>query len=155
MVENEAEAAPAILQMCRRTFLVACLLAPRAASAHSFTHGTIAIGHAWALPSNLNDGQAFFPLVNNGGERDELIAARSDICGLIELRQNNRYDDPPLTAIALEPGRPVPMRPTDRHLRLVGLQRPLEPGDSFHIILDFLNAGEAEIEVMVEEKPGE
>ena len=155
MVEFEARTAAVGARVSRRVFLVVCLLAPRAASAHSFTHGNIAIGHAWALPSNLNDGQAFFPLVNNGGERDELIAARSDICGLIELRQNNRYDDPPLTAIALEPGRPVPMRPTDRHLRLVGLQRPLEPGDSFHIILDFLNAGEAEIEVMVEEKPGE
>lgn len=155
MVENEAEAAPAILQMCRRTFLAACLLAPRAASAHSFTHGDIAIGHAWALPTNHNDGQVFFPLVNNGKERDALVAARSKVCGLIELRRNNRYDDPPLAAIVLEPGKPVPMRPTARHLRLVGLNQPLKAGDRFAIILDFLNAGEVEIGVMVEKTPGE
>jgi copper(I)-binding protein len=155
MVDFEARIAPATLQMCRRTFLVACLLAPRAASAHSFTHGDIAIGHAWALPSSLNDGQVFFPLVNNGKVRDELIAARSKICGLIELRQNNRYDDPPLAAIALEPGSPVPMRPTARHLRMVGLNHPLKAGDRFAIILDFLNGGEVEIEVMVEKTPGE
>ncbi len=154
MAENEAEAATGAMQMNRRIFLVACLLAPRAASAHSFTRGNIAIGHAWALPSNLNDGQVFFPLVNNGTEHDELVAARSDVCGLIELRQNNRYDDPPLPAILLEPGKPVPMRPTARHLRLVGLTRPLKIGENFAVILDFLNAGEAEIEVMVEEKPG-
>ncbi|HLF21099.1 MAG TPA: copper chaperone PCu(A)C [Aestuariivirga sp.] len=150
MVENEAEA----LQTSRRVFLIACLLAPRAAFAHSFSHGNIAIGHAWALPSNQNDGQVFFPLVNNGDERDELVAARSDVCGLIELRQNNRYDDPPLAAMALEPGKPVPMRPTARHLRLVGLKQPLRIGESFAVILDFLNAGEVEIEAMVEEKPG-
>ena len=155
MVENEAEAAAGAREMSRRIFLAACLLAPRAALAHSFTHGNIAIGHAWALPSSQNDGQVFFPLVNNGKERDELVAARSDVCGLIELRQNNHYDDPPLAAIALEPGKPVPMRPTARHLRLVGLKQPLKPGESFSLILDFLNAGEAEIEVMVEATPGE
>lgn len=155
MVDFEARAAAIGSQMSRRIFLAACLLAPRAASAHSFRHGDIAIGHAWALPSNLNDGQVFFPMVNNGTDRDELVAARSKVCGLIELRQNNRYDDPPLAAIALEPGRPVPMRPTARHLRLVGLQQPLKAGDRFAIILDFLNAGEVEIEVMVEKTPGE
>jgi copper(I)-binding protein len=47
------------------------------------------------------------------------------------------------------------MRPTARHLRLVGLRKPLKMGDRFRMILDFLNAGEVEIEVMVEEKPGD
>jgi copper(I)-binding protein len=154
MVENEAGAPGFRLQMSRRFFLAACLLAPGAASAHSFVRGDIAIGHAWALPANHNDGQAFFPMVNNGKERDELVAARSSVCGLIELRQNNRYDDPPLAAIALQPGKPVAMRPTARHLRLVGLKQPLRPGASFAIILDFLNAGEIEIEAMVEGTPG-
>ncbi len=140
--------------MKRRLFLLSFLV-PSVAGAHSSSHGDIAIGHAWALPSSQSDGQVFFPMVNNGRERDELVAARSTICGLIELRQNNRYDDPPLAAIALEPGKPVPMRPTARHLRLVGLKQPLKPGESFAVILDFLNAGETEIEVMVEEKPGD
>ena len=139
--------------MKRRTFLLA-LLAPAAAHAHSSRHGDIAIGHAWALPSQQNDGQVFFPLANQGSTHDELVAARSDICATIELRQNNRYDDPPLAAIALDPKMPVPMRPTARHLRLVGLKKPLRTGDRFNLILDFLNAGEAAIEVIVEEKPG-
>jgi copper(I)-binding protein len=106
--------------MKRRAFLTAVgLIIPLPALAHSFRLGDVSIGHAWALPSRQIDGQVFFPLVNNGKTRDELIAARSDICGLIELRQNNRYNDPPLKSIALEPGVPVPMRPTGRHLRLV------------------------------------
>jgi periplasmic copper chaperone A len=140
--------------MKRRTFLVALLL-PAVAEAHSFRLGNIAIGHAWALPSQQNDGQVFFPLANQGTTHDELVAARSDICATIELRQNNRYDDPALTSIALEPKMPVPMRPTARHLRLVGLKQPLKKGDRFKMILDFLNAGEIEIEVIVEDKPGD
>ncbi len=140
--------------MNRRMLVAALLGFPATAHAHSFKHGEIAIGHAWALPSQQTDGQLFFPLVNNGTKRDALIAARSAICTLIELRLNNRYDDPPLSSIELDPGKPAAMRPTARHLRLIGLDRPLVPGDRFKVVLDFLNAGEVEIEVFVEEKPG-
>jgi copper(I)-binding protein len=139
----------------RRNFLIALAAIPTTARAHSFKHGAIAIGHAWALPSQQSDGQVFFPLVNNGSDADALIAARSSVSSFIELRANNRYDDPPLEKIDLDPGKPVPMRPTARHLRLLGLTAPLVPGQRFPIILDFLVAGEAEIEVIVEEAPGE
>jgi periplasmic copper chaperone A len=140
--------------MKRRIFLTG-ILWPRAASAHSFKLGDILIGHAWALPSRQNDGQVFFPLVNNGKAPDELVAARSGICAQIELRQNAHYDDPPLKSLALDPGKPIPMRPTARHLRLIGLRKPLEKGDGFTMILDFLNAGEIEIEVHVANGPSE
>jgi copper(I)-binding protein len=140
--------------MKRRIFLLA-MFAPTAALAHSFRLGNIAIGHAWALPSQQNDGQVFFPLANQGNAHDELVAARSGICATIELRQNNHYDDPALTSIAVEPKMPVPMRPTARHLRLIGLKQSLKKGDRFPMILDFLNAGEIEIEVIVEDKPGD
>ena len=140
--------------MKRRIFLAGLLL-PTIAQAHSFRHGNIAIGHLWALPSQQNDAQVFFPLANRGTEHDELVAARSEICTTTELRQNNRYDDAPLTSIALDPKKPVPMRPTARHLRLVGLKRPLLIGDHFKIILDFLNSGEVEIDVIVEPAAGD
>ena len=140
--------------MLRRSFLLA-FFAPTFARAHSYRHGNIAIGHAWALPRQLADGQIFFPMAIKGDERDELVAARSDVCTYIQLRENNHYDDLPLTSIKLEPGKPVPMRPTATHLRLVGMRRPLKLGDRFKIILDFLYSGEVEIEVFVEEKPGD
>lgn len=136
--------------MHRRTLLAAFLAFPAAAHAHSFKIGAIAVGHAWALPSQPPDGQVFFPMVNNGSAADELIAARSTICSQIELRSNNRYDDPPLASIALQPGKPVAMRPTARHLRLIGLKEQLTKYKSFTIVLDFLKAGEVEIEVLVQ-----
>ena len=135
------------------TGLIAC---PATARAHSYRLGDIAIGHAWALPAQVSpEGQAFVPLVNNGKVSDELVAARSSVCGAIELRRNNRYDDPPLSSFLLEPGRPLPMRPTARHLRLMSLRNPLLLDQRFTVILDFLNAGEIEVEFYVENAPGD
>ena len=136
--------------------LAAMTALPAAARAHSYRLGDIAIGHAWALPASVSpEGQAFVPLVNDGKTPDELVAARSSVCGAIELRRNNRYDDPPLSSLVLEPGKPVPMRPTARHLRLMGLDGPLVLDQRFTIILDFLNAGETEVEFHVENAPGD
>lgn len=141
--------------MRRRSLVLGLLALSATARAHSYKQGVIAIGHAWALPAAHGDGQLFFPMANNGGKADALIAARSDVCAQIELRRNNRYDDPPLDAMTLEPGQPVAMRPTARHLRLVSLRRALTEGERFTVILDFLNAGEIQIAAMVEAAPGD
>lgn len=141
--------------MKRRSLLIALFGFPAVAHAHSYRLSDIGLGHAWALPAAHGDGQLFIPLLNEGQERDELVAARSTVCVLIELRRNNRYDDPPLGSFILDPGRPLPMRPTARHLRLMGLNRPLELGQRFSVILDFLKAGEIEIEAHVENSPGD
>ena len=136
--------------------LAAAAAWPAAARAHSYRLGDIAIGHAWALPAQVSrDGQAFVPLVNDGKVADELVAARSSVCGALELRRTNRYDDPPLSSFLLEPSKPLPMRPTARHLRLMSLRDPLLLDQRFTIILDFLNAGEMEVEFHVENAPGD
>ena len=140
--------------MKRRAILLLPFLVT-AAQAHSSTLGDIKIGHAWALPADVAvDGQVFMPLFNTGKTPDSLIAARSSMTGIIELRTNNRYDDPPAKEFVLDPVKPLAMRPTAHHLRLVGLRKPLKLGDRFSIILDFLHAGEIELEVYVETKPG-
>jgi periplasmic copper chaperone A len=141
--------------MKRRSFVLLVAAWPKMAAAHSFKVGVINIGHAWALPTTLQDAQVFMPLLNTGRVQDSLVAARTDIAPLVELRANNRYDDAPLHEFLLDGGKPFPMRPTSKHLRLVGLAKPLVKGDRFKLVLDFLNAGEIEIEVHVEDKSGE
>jgi len=125
-----------------------------AALAHSYKVGQIAIGHVWGLPSELTETQVFVPMSNRGQEADELVAARSPVCSMIELRQNNRYDDPALKSIELQPGKPLAMRKAARHLRLIGLSKPLKAGDRFEMTLDFLKAGETVVEVIVEDGAG-
>ena len=141
--------------MNRRTLIAATLAWPSVALAHSTKAGDIGIGHAWALPSQNLDGQVFFAILNKGKTTDALIAARSEICSTIELRRNARYDDPAEAKFDLLPMKPLPMRPSAVHLRLIGLRQPLVLGGRFSLTLDFLNAGEVEVEVYVEDTPGE
>jgi periplasmic copper chaperone A len=141
--------------MKRRCFLMLPLGAT-SALAHSQKHGDIKIGHAWALPSAAGqDGQCFMPLLNVSKTDDALVAVRSTICLAIQLRRNARYDDPPETRFLLAPNKPIAMRPQAVHLRLLGLREELKLGDRFNIIMDFLNAGEVEVEVYVENTPGD
>ncbi len=142
--------------MLRRSLLLmtASVVFAPAALAHSYNVGQIAIGHVWGLPSETNETQVFAPISNRGAEADELVAARSPACSLIELRQNNRYDDPALKSIELPPRKPVAMRKAGLHLRLIGLTKPLKPGDHFDMTLDFLKAGETVVEVIIEDGAG-
>lgn len=140
--------------LTRRHVLAASCLWPLAAHAHSGKVGDIKLGHAWALPAPVGDGQVFLPLLNTGKTADALVAARCELAPLIELRRNARYDDPAETQFDLPPGKPLPMRPQGFHLRLIGLAGPLVLGQRFPLVLDFLATGEAEIEVYVEHTPG-
>jgi periplasmic copper chaperone A len=143
-----------IVQLIRRAFILLPLFAT-AAQAHSYKQGDIKVGHAWALPGLAGqDGQCFMPILNSGGAADALVAARSDVCKFIELRRNARYDDPAEKQIDVLPNAPVPMRPSAMHLRLIGLTREIKNGDRFGLILDFLNQGEIEVEVFVEDEGG-
>lgn len=141
--------------MKRRAVIAAALSWPAAAFAHSGKKGDIAMGHAWGLPSGASrDGQVFLPLLNQGKIDDALIGARCDVAAIIEFRRNARYDDPAEKQIDLPPMKPFAMRPSGPHLRLVGLDQPLVLGQRFPLILDFLTAGETEVEVHVENTPG-
>jgi periplasmic copper chaperone A len=143
------------IHMKRRTFiLLPLLVAP--AHAHSSKVGSIKIGHAWALPASAGqDGQCFMPLLNTASTSDALVAARSDICSSIELRRNARYDDPAETQFELNQNKPIALRPQAIHLRLVGLRKNLKIEDRFKLVLDFLVTGEVELEVYVENSPGD
>ncbi len=141
--------------MIRRSFLLLPLLTC-VAHAHSTKVGDIKIGHAWALPELAGqDGQCFIPLLNTGQQTESLVAARSEACNTIQLRHNARYDDPPELQFDLQPGKPIAMRPQAVHFRLLGLRRELKLGDRFAAVLDFLNAGEVELEIHVANSPNE
>ncbi len=141
--------------MKRRAFVLFPFLA-LPVHAHSVKSANIKIGHAWALPGAAGqDGQCFMPLLNTAPEADALVAARSDMCSFIELRRNARYDHPAETEFRLEQNKPIAMRPQAVHLRLAGLRQDLNLEGRFKLILDFLNAGEVELEVYVEKTPGE
>jgi periplasmic copper chaperone A len=138
--------------MKRRLFL-SLFLSPTFAHAHSLKKGNIAIGHAWAMPSNDQQTQVFMPILNTANKADALLSARCDIAGGVELRLND--SDAPLTSFDLQPNLPLAMRPTARHIGLRALSKSLQTGDRIQLILLFKNAGEIAVDVYVEATPGE
>ena len=143
-----------IAPMKRRTFLLLALM-PSLAHAHSYKLGDIAIGHAWGLPSKDGETQIFMPLFNSGSSSDTLVSASCEFAKSAELRINNEYTSPAEVGFVVEPKKPFPMRPTAKHIRLMGLTKPLLAGDRISITLKFMNAGETKIEVHIQEKAGE
>ena len=143
------------LQTMKRRIFLTFLLLPSLADAHSNKLGNILLGHAWGLPSQDGETQIFMPLFNSGGSTDTLISASCDFAKSAELRINNEYTTPAELGFVLEPKKPFPMRPTAKHIRLMGLTKPLLVGDHISIILKFMTAGETKIEVYIQKKAGE
>ena len=143
-----------IMMMKRRSFLLLALL-PSSAHAHSYKLGDIAIGHAWGLPSKDGETQIFMPLFNSGSIADTLVSASCDLAKSAELHVSNDYNVPAEAGFTLEPKKPFPMRPTAKHIRLMGLTKPLISGDRISITLKFKTAGETKIEVHIQDKAGE
>ena len=140
--------------MKRRSFLALALM-PSLAEAHSYKLGNIAIGHAWGLPSKDGETQIFMPLLNTGSVADSLVSVSCELAKSAELRLNSDYAKPAEAAFTLEPQKPFPMRPTAKHIRLMGLVKPLVAGDHILISLKFATAGETKIEIHVQDRPGE
>ena len=140
--------------MKRRT-LLAFLLLPDAVQAHSYKFGNVLIGHAWGLPSKDGETQIFMPLLNVGAAADTLMSAACENAKSTELRLTNDYTKPPETGFVLEPNKPFPMRLPAKHIRLLGLTKPVVVGDNVSITLKFDHAGETKIEVHIQERPSE
>jgi periplasmic copper chaperone A len=136
--------------MKRRTFLALALL-PAMAQAHSSRLGSIAIGHAWAMPSVSTEAEVMIPLFNSGAVPDALVSATSPMARSVELQTENNL----ALEFVLEPMKPFPMRSVANHLQLLGLTKPLIKGDRFPLTLKFKNAGEIEIQIHVSDKSGD
>jgi periplasmic copper chaperone A len=140
--------------MLRRWLLAALLfsLAAAGARAHSYILGSVEIGHPWAHPTSAQSGAAYCVLAIKGSGGDRLIGAQTPIAERVELRDAAGEAVP---AIEIWSGRPVVLRPGKPYLALVGLKRPLKPGESFPLTLRFDLAGEIAVTVMAENVPGE
>ncbi|WP_198174147.1 copper chaperone PCu(A)C [Mesorhizobium xinjiangense] len=127
---------------------------PAGALAHSYKHGSIAVGHVWAPPPEENaDGIAVYgPLLNGGDTAVRLVGASSPIADAVRFRMAN--DGEAATwpeSIDLPPNKPVSLAAWSEHIWLSGLHQPLEAGDTFDLILDFGPEGKLPVKVIVED----
>jgi copper(I)-binding protein len=108
----------------------------------------------WARPGLADGNSAVFFTIDNPGADDTLLAASSDVAGAVELHKTSMQDG--VMKMEHQMSVPVPtgateFKPGDLHVMLIGLTDDLQAGDSFSVALEFENAGEKTLEVIVRE----
>ncbi len=135
------------------TALLLLMLLSGSATVHGYEIGDLVIDHPWSRATSARDDATYMTLVNEGEETDRLVKAASPVATRAELHihllENNVMKMRPVEAIEVHPGEPTMLRPGGRHIMLIGLNKPLEMGDSFPLTLTFEKTGSIEVKVIV------
>lgn len=101
-------------------------------------------------------GAVFMVIVNEGSEPDRLIGSKTDAAQVVEIHET-RMEGDVMKMQKLADGLEVPangqveLKPGGYHLMLIGLQRNLEPGDTFPLELQFEKGGTLTVQPEVRE----
>jgi copper(I)-binding protein len=143
--------------------LPSCIIAPlfllfiaiaAPAFAHSYKVGTIEIGHFWAPPGEASIA-VYGPLLQTGPDVDRLVFASSPLGDSVVLENADGAVEEWGDGLELKPGKPVSLASFGEHLLVTGVKRTLHEGETFPLTLTFEGAGSIEIEVLVQQTPGE
>lgn len=109
--------------------------------------------YARAVPPGQPNSAVFMALTNPSGEERALVAAESPAAAVVELH-THRMDGGMMRMrrverIALPPGERVVLEPGGRHLMLIGLQRPLAPGETVALTLTLDDGSRVPLEAPV------
>ena len=134
------------------------LLLPIAASAHEYEARDLRIAHPHARASvpGQPTGAAYLGLENGGKTADRLLGASTPMAKSVEMHtmsmDKNVMRMREVSDITIAPGAKISMQPGNGyHLMLIGLTRPLKPGDKFPITLRFEKFGPLEVSVSVDD----
>jgi len=123
------------------------LLAVTSVQAHDFRAGALRMDHPYAPPSQDEQGWLCFREVRNtGSEADRLLSAS------VEQAQGVAAPEGQTLPLTLPAGAAQQWRHSNKQcLRLQGLAQPLRVGDRFEAVLRFERAGEARVQVWVQQ----
>jgi copper(I)-binding protein len=145
--------------MNRRRFLAvlaAAGLVAGGSSAHEYTLGDLAIGHAYAAetPKTAKTGAGYLSITNGGTTPDRLLAIRTSFprteIHAVEVDAEGVTRMRPVEALDIPPGATVTLAPQGLHVMFMGLEAPLAAGASIPATLVFERAGEIAIDFKVE-----
>ena len=118
----------------------------------------ISITDPMARPSPLEGGTggAFMTIRNGGPQVDRLRSAASPAAQVVELHET--VDDNGVMRMApqpdgweMGPGSQLELKPGGKHIMLVNLVQPLNPGDTVEVTLNFDKAGPIKVQVPVKD----
>jgi copper(I)-binding protein len=115
--------------------------------------------HVWARPTmGAGSSGAVYFTVTDKGAPDQLVGATTPVAATAGVHET--IDDHgvmkmrPVPSLALEPGKPVTLKPGGYHIMLTGLKAPLKAGDSFPLTLTFARAAPVTVTAKVEAMSG-
>ena len=124
---------------------------PVAEEAACARDGAVRVASAWARKaSSQGMSAAFFVLCNGTDETVTLVGAAMNAAGVAELHETRRSADGvasmrKLDVQAVAPGERVAFRPGGKHVMLLQLKRPLEPGSTETLELRFASGARIEV----------
>ena len=96
-------------------------------------------------PGTESGAAGYVTIVNRGPARDALVSAAADVAERVELHETRNMSGmlmmERVSRVAVEPGARVELKPGSYHLMLIRLKRPLTPGQSVTLTLQFERAG--------------
>ena len=136
------------------------LLATAGCTASGGDSGEIDIENVWgrSSPMAAQNGAFYMTVTNNTGEDDELLEAKTDACGTVELHEMYMKENDvmgmrevPGGTIPLPAGEMIELKVGGMHVMCIGKQAAFEVGDKIPIKLSFANAGDIEVTADIRE----
>jgi copper(I)-binding protein len=120
--------------------------------------GDIMIEDAYARASTgmSKSGAAFMIIKNLGDSDDRLVSAASDVAMRVELHTHISDANGVMKMVEVEEGFAIPaggehaLQRGGDHVMFMGLNRPLEQGDTVTVTLTFEKAGEMTVDIPVD-----
>ncbi len=116
--------------------------------------GQLEVDNAWAraTPGEAATGAAYVTI--QSPTADKLVAASSPVAKKAELHTMSMegmvMKMRPLASVDIPAGQAVTLQPGGMHIMLIGLAKPLKPGQTFPLTLTFAKAGSRTVDVAVE-----
>jgi copper(I)-binding protein len=146
--------------MKRAMFLFLVLWVTAGCATSGGNAGEIEIENVWGRSSPMvaQNGAFYMIVTNNTGEDDELLAAKTDACGTVELHEMYMKENDvmgmrqvPGGTIPVPAGETVELKVGGLHVMCIGKQAAFEVGDKIPISLEFANAGDIEVTADIRE----
>jgi hypothetical protein len=116
--------------------------------------GQVEVSNAWAraTPGKAENGAAYLTILSP--TTDRLVSVSSPVAKKAELHTMSMagmvMQMRPLAGLDIPAGRPVTLKPGGEHIMLLGLDRPLQEGESFPLTLNFERAGPLSVTAVVQ-----
>ncbi len=141
----------------RRVNCIAALMAAMVGASAAFAQNApaVTVGNAWSRATSASAGTGGVYLsLSATAAADRVTGASSPVAERAELHEtvneNGVMKMLPVPALAVEPGRPVTMKPGGLHIMLMGLKQPLRRGERFPLSLTFEKSAPVTVSVIVE-----